>query len=76
MRRFILAAFVPFALAGCLNPLYSRMDHLSEQMAEMSAKLDESNKQLASLQGQLKDANTTISSFGGVFGFPGLPKKQ
>lgn len=74
MRRFFLATIIPLALAGCLNPLYSRVDRLSEQMAEMSAKLDETNKQLAALDKRLEDANSKMNSFGGLFGFPS-PKK-
>jgi outer membrane murein-binding lipoprotein Lpp len=74
MRRFFLAAFVPVVLAGCLNPLYSRVDRLSDQMSEMSAKLDETNKQLAALEKRLDAANTSMNSFGGLFGAPS-PKK-
>ncbi|MBX9678449.1 MAG: hypothetical protein K2X38_06770 [Gemmataceae bacterium] len=74
MRRFLLATIFPLALVGCLNPLYSRVDRLSEQMSEMSAKLDETNKQLAALEKQLDTASSKMNSFGGLFGFPS-PKK-
>ncbi|MFO0866207.1 MAG: hypothetical protein U0744_16425 [Gemmataceae bacterium] len=74
MRRFLLAAMGPMVLAGCLNPLYTRVDRLSDQMTEMSAKLDETNKQLAQLEKRLGDTSSSMNSLGGLFGLPS-PKK-
>ena len=60
-RRLVLAS-IPFALAGCLTPVTSRLDQVNHQLAQVTTQLTETNRRLAALEVKLAEANQRLEN--------------
>ena len=62
MYRRCLFFLVCLIVAGCLNPLTSRLDETNARMARMNEQVDEANRHLASIEAQIEQANQKLNT--------------